>query len=484
MKVIFTHLILAGLGLNVLAAPSKSSPILGQLLTCDGGRANPTKCPALQLCFHDPNTNPDVSNQAGVCIGQPCEGFTPHPQYCPEGQVCVRPVNDSASTANLPGHCVSTRLPCTATSGACDEGWSCVAGPRSECKMSEPGCPGLCEPNSWEPKAIAVRQASSTLTNTPAEGTLTPSVNHNPIHCGGFLNDPALYGLCPHGQVCAQPYWAAHLFEYESACIGQPCGGLTVVSAPCPEEQVCIPPTGHKSFSNPFNGTCVPQMWSCSAKQACKEGWTCVANSIDSNCQFGVDGNCSGICQNSWAFWEAQTASRVSTDATQILPTTTPTIAARQLVAPTATAVAVPITSTRPTPTECDPDKNNTPGTECTSPDEWCSWGVAIHGVITDPLLVSQCLGKRCRSFFPSIQDCPQGQVCIKPVNGKDASKEFPGRCAPVFWGCPAGSGSWCGVVPSVCQKNPAKDCLPGAGACRGVCAPLDWVYKPFEPPM
>lgn len=355
--VVFTQLILIGLGLNVLAVPrsviTSQPPIL-----CDG-RTNPTKCPTRQLCFQDKITNPDNSDTQGVCIGQPCGGFTPHPQYCPEEQVCVRPVNDSASTANLPGHCVPTSLTCTATVGACDEGWSCVARPKSECKMSEPDCQGLCEPNSWEPKAIAARQASTTLTNTPAEATLAPSVDHNPVHCGGFLNEPPLYGFCPRGQVCAHPYWGDHFLPHESTCIGQTCGGLTVFGSPCPDQQVCIPPTGNKSFSNPFTGTCVPQMWSCSAKQACKEGWTCVANPADSECQFVVDGDCPGICQNSWAFWEEQLAGQNSTNATKI-GTTTPTIDARQLVTPTVAAEPVNVSLTRPMPTSCNYDKDTT----------------------------------------------------------------------------------------------------------------------------
>ncbi|KAE9987672.1 hypothetical protein EG328_001905 [Venturia inaequalis] len=471
MKVAITYFIFAGLGLNVLAAPQ---PVTDQSpIRCDGRISNPTTCPVRQLCFHDPITNPENSDQPGVCIGQPCRGFTPHPQHCPKDQVCVRPVNDSASTANLPGHCVPTSLTCTATSGTCDESWSCVAGPRSECTMSEPGCHGLCEPNSWEPKAITARQASPNLTSNPAEATVTPSFNHNPVHCGGFLNDPPLYGLCPRGQVCAHPYWGDHSPKHESTCIGQPCGGLTVVGSPCPDEQVCIPPTGHKSFSNPFTGTCVPQMWSCSRMQACKEGWTCVTNPHDADCPSRVDVDCPGICQNSWAFWEAQTASQASTDAIQI-GSTTPTLDARQLVVPTATVVPLTHPRTRPMPTFCTFDKHN--GTSCNQPDEFCkSWVPTVHGIVTDRTKHSQCMGKRCRSFFPNTQDCPQGQVCIKPVNSKDATEKFPGRCAPTFWPC---CKDRCGDVLDTCVKNPEKDwkdCVPETGAYKGICAPGDW---------
>lgn len=426
MKAVLAYTILAGLGLNVLAAPqlvTGQPPIL-----CNGRTTNPTKCPARQLCFHDPITNPEDSDQPGACIGQPCGGFTPHPQYCPTDQVCVRPVNDSASTANLPGHCVTTSLTCTTTSGACEEGWSCVAGPRGECMMSEPDCHGFCEPNSWEPKAITARQASPDLTSNPAHATVTPLVNLKPIHCGGLLNDPPLYGRCPRGQVCANPYWVDQPLKNGSTCVGQRCGGLTRVGAPCPDEQVCVPPTGYKSFLDPFTGTCVPQLWSCSRLQACKEGWTCVTNLTNSDCPSGVDVDCPGICQNSWAFWEAQMARWTSTDAVHIA-TITPTIDARQLVVPTATTVPVTHPLTRPLPTSCEFDKDN--GTSCSHPDEFCmSWVPAVRGIVTEPTQLSQCMGKRC---LPDTQDCPQGQVCIKSFDSKDANKEIPGRCAPTF---------------------------------------------------
>ncbi|QDS71579.1 hypothetical protein FKW77_006039 [Venturia effusa] len=305
MKFIFTHILFTSLGLKVLAAPQLVIP---QATISCFGRTDHTTCPPRQLCFQEAINNPSSPTQPGICIGQPCGGFTPHPQYCPEGQACVRPVNDDASTANLPGHCVPMNLTCTATNGACEEGWSCVVGPKSECEMGDTGCQGLCEPDSWEPKSIAIRQASSTSTNKSAGATVTPSANPKSLHCGGFLNDPPLYGLCPRGQICAHPFWSDQSPKHESTCIGQPCGGLTVVGSPCPDQQVCITPTGHKSFSNPFTGTCLPEMWTCSDKQACGDGWTCVANTVDSNCRFGVDADCPGICQNSWVFWEAQTA--------------------------------------------------------------------------------------------------------------------------------------------------------------------------------
>lgn len=317
-----TTFLLVGLGLSALAAPQyETSPTINGItypspIACGDHTTNSIQCPVRQQCFHTPGVNPD---HQGVCIGQPCGGFNPHPQYCPNGQICVRPVNDTASTANLPGHCVSNALVCTTKGGECQDGWSCVAKPKSECKLSDPDCQGVCEPNTWDAKS------------TPTEVAIS----------------------------------------------------------------------------------------------------------------------------------------------TQTIAARQPSTTLKQEVTPT----SVPNT-THPMPVFC---MNSD---ACASQDEYCQLPHLAHGWNDpSPTKTIQCMGQRCRSFFPNEADCPQGQVCIKPINGKDATKDFPGRCAASMLSCLGGYVSGCLPKTETCVQNPEHQCELRKGnskddKCLGICSPNDWAEK------